>query len=93
MEGALAVGLTYYAQWKVTEDDLGLSIGQSNGLLSNKHRVYGLGPEIMLPIAGESKLFGFLTLRYLWETGARLTLEGNTFVAQLTFPVPSIALQ
>jgi hypothetical protein len=92
-DGALAVGLTYYAQWKVTEDDLGLSISQPDGPLSNKHRVYGLGPEIMLPIASKSKLFGFLTLRYLWEIGAQSTLEGNTFVAMLTFPVPSIPLQ
>jgi hypothetical protein len=93
MDGALAVGVTYYAQWKVTEDDLGLGFSLPSDLLSNKHRVYGLGPEVMLPIASKSKLFGFLTLRYVWETGARSTLEGNTFVAMLSFPVPSIPLQ
>jgi hypothetical protein len=32
-------------------------------------------------------------MRYVWETGARSTLEGNTFVALLTFPVPSIPLR
>jgi hypothetical protein len=93
MDGALAVGITYYAQWKITEDDLGLDINPAGGPLSNKHRVYGLGPELMLPIASKSKLFGFLTLRYLWETGAQSTLEGNTFVALLSFPIPSIPLQ
>ncbi|MGI9342072.1 MAG: SphA family protein [Gammaproteobacteria bacterium] len=93
MDGALAVGVAYYAQWKVTKDDLGLSFSTPNAPLSNKHRVYGFGPEVMLPIASKSTLFGFLTLRYLWETGARSTLEGNTFVALLSFPVPSIPLQ
>jgi hypothetical protein len=93
MDGALVVGMTYYAQWKVTEDDLGLSFSLPGGPLSNKHRVYGFGPEVTLPIASKSKLFGFLTLRYVWETGARSTLEGNTFVAMLSFPVPSISLQ
>jgi hypothetical protein len=88
MDGALVAGLTYYAQWKVTEDELGAGIK-----LPNKHRIYGLGPEVTLPIASKNTLFGFLTMRYVWETGARSTLEGNTFVALLTFPVPSIPLR
>jgi hypothetical protein len=87
MDGTLIIGATYYAQWKLSEDELGpLS-------LPDKHRVYGLGPEITLPLASKRTLFGFLTMRYLWETGARSTLEGNTFVALLTFPVPSISLR
>ncbi len=88
MDGALVAGLTYYAQWKITEDELGAGIK-----LPNKHRIYGLGPEVTLPIASKKTLFGFLTMRYVWETGARSTLEGNTFVALLTFPVPSIPLR
>jgi hypothetical protein len=93
MDGALAAGVSYYAQWKISEDDLGLGFSLPGGPLSNKHRVFGFGPEVILPIASKKKLFGFLTLRYLWETGARSTLEGNTFVAMLSFPVPSIPLQ
>jgi hypothetical protein len=93
MDGVLAVGVTYYAQWKISEDDLGLGFSLPAGPFSNKHRVFGFGPEVMLPIASKKKLFGFLTLRYLWETGARSTLEGNSFVAMLSFPVPSIPLQ
>ena len=93
MEGALSIGIAYYAQWKITEDDLGLAYSLPGGPLTNKHRVYGVGPEIVLPIASKKTLYGFLTLRYLWETGARSTLEGNTFVATFAIPVPSTPLQ
>ena len=51
------------------------------------------GPEVTLPIASKKTLFGFLNLRYFWETGARSALQGNTFVATLTFPIPGIPLQ
>jgi len=72
---------------------LGLGFSLPSGPLSNKHRVFGFGPEVTLPLASKKTLFGFLTLRYLWENGARSTLEGNTFVAMFSFPVPSIPLQ
>ena len=52
-----------------------------------------LGPEVTIPLASKKKLYGFLNLRYIWETGARTTLEGNTFLLTLSFPVPSIPLQ
>ena len=93
MEGAVSVGLAYYAQWKITDDDLGLGFIPPGGPILGKHRVYGVGPEVSLPLASKSKLYGFLNLRYFWETGARTTLEGNTFLMTLTFPVPSIPLQ
>ena len=93
MDGAFNVGVAYYAQWKVTDDDFGLGITLPGGPLLNKHRVYGFGPEVTLPLASKSTLYGFLTLRYIWETGARTTLEGNTFLAVFSFPVPSIPLQ
>jgi hypothetical protein len=93
MEGAVNVGISYYAQWKLTDDDLGLSFTPPGGPNLERHRVYGIGPEITVPLASKSKLYGFLNLRYFWETGARTTLEGNTFVATFTFPIPSIPLQ
>jgi hypothetical protein len=55
--------------------------------------VYGVGPEVTLPIARDKTMFGFLTLRYLREIGARSTLEGNTIVAMCSLPVPGIPLQ
>jgi hypothetical protein len=97
MQGLGNLGLAYYGQWKVTEDDLGigldLPIELPVELLVGKHRVYGVGPELSFPIATKKKLIGFLNARYLWETGARSTLEGNTFVFTATFPIPSVPLQ
>jgi hypothetical protein len=93
MEGAVNVGIAYYAQWKLSDDDFGLDFTPPGGPILDRHRVYGIGPEITVPLASKSKLYGFLNLRYFWETGARTTLEGNTFVATFTFPIPSIPLQ
>ena len=88
--GMYSAGLAYYAQWKMTNDDLGLGLPGDRRL--PKHRVYGLGPELTLPIATSKKLIGFVNFRYFWEFGARSTLEGNTFTFTLNFPVPSISL-
>jgi hypothetical protein len=93
LQGAAMVGAAYYAQWKMTDDDLGLDIELPGGRRLAKHRVYGIGPEVSLPLATKKKLIGFLDVRYFWETGARTTLEGNTFTFTLTFPIPSVALQ
>jgi hypothetical protein len=93
MDGALIVGAAYYAQWKLTDDDLGLDIKLPSGRSVGKHRVYGAGPEITIPIATKKKLYGFINARYFWEFGARSTLEGNTFVLTATFPIPSVSLQ
>ncbi len=93
MDGALSVGVAYYAQWKLTNDDFGLDFSLPDGPIIGKHRVYGFGPEITLPIASKKTLFGFLNIRYMWETGARSTLEGNTIVATFSLPIPSVPLQ
>jgi hypothetical protein len=93
-EGAINVGAAYYAQWKVTDDDPGQAIeAMLAGRTLGKHRVFGVGPELTIPIATKKKLIAFLTARYLWESGARTTLEGETFVFQATFPIPSVSLQ
>ncbi len=93
MDGAFNVGVAYYAQWKISDDDFGLGFTLPGGPLLDRHRVYGFGPEVTIPLASKKKLYGFLNLRYFWETGARTTLEGNTFLLTLSFPVPSIPLQ
>jgi hypothetical protein len=93
MDGAANVGIAYYAQWKVSDDDFGLGFIPPGGPLLDRHRVYGIGPEITIPLASKKKLYGFLNLRYLWESGARTSLEGNTFLITFSFPVPSIPLQ
>jgi len=93
MDGAVNVGIAYYAQWKLSDDDFGRDLPPLPNRRLGKHRVYGFGPELTVPLATKKTLFGFLNLRYLWETGARTSLQGNTFVATVTFPVPSIPLQ
>jgi len=90
--GAVNVGLAYYAQWKITDDDFGSSITFPAGITPGKNRGFGLGPEINIPIASKSKLYGFLNARYFWESGNRSTIEGDTFVLTLTLPIPSIPL-
>ena len=91
MDGAASAGIAYYAQWKVSNDDFDVSL--PGGPRVGKHEVYGIGPEVTLPLASKSKLYGFANLRYFWETGAKSTLEGETLLLTLTFPIPSIPLQ
>jgi hypothetical protein len=91
-QGALTVGAAYFAQWKITQDDIGLNIPLPEGREIGKHRSYGLGPEVAIPIATKTKLIAMLNVRYLWEFGARTTLEGRILVITATFPIPSVKL-
>jgi hypothetical protein len=91
LDGAASVGVAYYAQWKITRDDFGVT--PPSGPLLAKHEVYGIGPEVTLPLASKSKLYGFANLRYFWETGARTALEGEAFVLTFVFPIPSVPLK
>jgi hypothetical protein len=95
--GGLVIGGAYYAQWKLTEDQLrnfelpgGGAVGVNFG---NKHKVFGFGPDVTLPIATKSKLYALVNLRYFWEAGARTKTQGRTFVATATFPIPSVKLK
>lgn len=92
-EGAANIGIAYYAQWKLSDDDFGIDLPELPNRRLGKNRVYGFGPEITLPLATTQTLWGFLNLRYFWETGARSALQGNTFVVTLAFPLPGIPLQ
>jgi hypothetical protein len=91
MDGAASAGIAYYAQWKVSNDDFDAPLPGDPRV--GKHEVFGIGPEITLPLASKSKLYGFANLRYFWESGAKSTLEGETLLLTFTFPIPSIALQ
>ncbi|MEN8691975.1 MAG: transporter [Desulfobacterales bacterium] len=93
MDGALSIGAAYYAQWKVTDDDLGSDSDLLGGRSLGKYQVYGVGPELVLPLATKKKFYGFLSARYLWEFDAKSTLEGNTFVLTFLFPIPSWPIQ
>ncbi len=95
--GGLIIGAAYYAQWKLTEDQLrtfelpGGSAVEINA--RNKHKVFGFGPDITLPVATKSKLYALVNFRYLWETGAKTKTEGQTLVLTATFPIPSVKLK
>jgi len=87
MEGALNIGLAYYAQWKITNDELN---GQTFPLTPldkvNKHQVFGVGPEATLPIIINDKLIALVNARYFWEFEARSLSQGNTLTITATFP-------
>lgn len=87
-DGAAAFGASYFAQWKVSSDDLAAGISDPN-----KHKIFGAGPELVLPMASKKKFYGTLNLRYLWDFGVESNTQGNTFILMATFPVPSIPLQ
>jgi hypothetical protein len=95
--GGLIIGAAYYAQWKLTKDELRQfelpSGGDFDVDFPNKHKVFGIGPDVTLPIATKSKLFALVNFRYLWETGARVKTQGQTFVVTATFPIPSVKLK
>jgi hypothetical protein len=95
--GGLVIGGAYYAQWKVTEDQLRAFELPGGGAIAiearNKHQVFGLGPDVTLPIATRSKLYALVNVRYLWETGARVKTEGETLAVTATFPIPSLKLK
>jgi hypothetical protein len=89
LKGAGSLGLAYYAQWKLSDDTLtGLSALRVEG----KNRSFALGPELNFPLATKKALYGFLTVRYQWETYARTALQGNTASVMLTFLMKPISL-
>jgi hypothetical protein len=88
LDGAAAVGLVYYAQWKLTDDRVG-DIELPIALDVDKHRGFGFGPEVTLPIATRDKLIAIVNARYYWETGVRSSVEGQTFLVYATVPIPS----
>lgn len=92
MDGVLSLGVAYYAQWKVTHDDLGTP---PNSVLPDphRHRIFGVGPELVLPLATKKTYFGSLALRYMWDIGVESNTRGQTFLLMATFPIPSVPLQ
>ena len=95
--GGLIIGAAYYAQWKLTKDQLREFVLPGGGAIGvdfpNKHRVFAFGPDVTLPVASKSKLFALINVRYLWETGARVKTQGETLAVTATFPVPSVRLK
>ncbi len=93
LHGAASLGVAYYAQWKTTADDLGLSshVPELSGI-PVRHRVFGIGPDVTVPIATKTRLISLVNVRYLWEQGARLKTQGQTFIITNTIPVGGIKI-
>jgi hypothetical protein len=93
LRGAASVGGAYYAQWKITPDQFETSPGvMEPASIQAKHRVWGVGPEVPIPIATKTKLVSLVNVRYMWEQGARLKTQGQTFIITNTIPVGGIRI-
>ena len=95
--GGLIIGAAYYGQWKLTEDVLGRLVlpgGREVVLdVETKHRVFGIGPDVTLPVASRTKLFALVNIRYFWESGARMKTQGDNLLVTATFPIPSVTVK
>lgn len=92
LHGAASVGMAYYAQWKLTEDQMHVSAVPQTVGLPDRHQVWGIGPEIMIPIATKDRLISLVNVRYLWEMGARVKTQGQSLLVTTTFPVGGIKI-
>ena len=92
LHGAAGFGLAYYAQWKITGDQMRMSPAADEITLDERHRVWGIGPEVTIPIATKKTLISVVNLRYLWEMGAHTKTQGPSLVATATFPVGGVKI-
>jgi hypothetical protein len=92
LDGGLVAGLAYYGTFKLTDDQFDRRIVSL--LIRGKNRVWGLGPEVTLALASKQKkaVYGFVTVRYQWELGARTTTEGGAWNILATFPLKPIRI-
>jgi hypothetical protein len=93
LHGAASIGVAYYTQWKTSADDFGTSaaVPQLSGV-PERHRVWGVGPDVTIPIATKTRLISLVNVRYLWEQGARLKTQGQSLVLTTTLPVGGIKI-
>jgi hypothetical protein len=93
LHGAASLGVAYYAQWKVTSDEMAVSpsVAQSAGI-PVKHRVWGVGPDVTIPIATKTRLISLVNVRYLWEQGAHVKTQGQTLMVTNTIPIGGIRI-
>ena len=92
LEGALNIGVAYYAQWKLSQDKFGIDLLPVIEERIGKHRRFGIGPDVTFPIATKKKLIALINGRLMWEFGARTTTQGLTLAVTALFPIPSISL-
>jgi hypothetical protein len=94
LHGAASVGVAYYAQWKVTADDLGAAVPFGAAVPGlPKHRVFGIGPDVTIPIATRTRLLSLVNVRYLVEQGAEVKTQGHTLMITNTIPLGHTRIQ
>jgi hypothetical protein len=81
VKGAGNVGMSYVAQWKVT-DDSGSDFPAR--LQKSKGRAFGLGPDISMPVFAKGTLVGLVGFRYTFEFGVKTNFEGRTLALSFT---------
>ena len=54
--------------------------------------MFGIGPDVTIPIATKTKLISLVNVRYLWEQGAQVKTQGQTLIITTTFPWGGISI-
>jgi len=81
LKGAANAGVAYAAQWKMTHDS-GSGIPPVVPIANG--RVFGVGPEIDMPVFAKGKNVGLVSVRYLWPSGPKEALGGQVFAVSFT---------
>jgi len=82
LKGAANAGVAYGAQWKTTHDsgsDIPPFLPITNG------RVFGVGPELDMPVFAKGRNVGIVQFRYLWLPGPKTEFGGRALTATFTF--------
>jgi hypothetical protein len=82
--GLCNVGVDYYTQWKVTDDQFA---NVTPNFLS-KHRYYGIGPEINGVIPINAKTLAVFKVAYFREFGNRVATQGQSIIMSVTLAKP-----
>jgi hypothetical protein len=82
LKGSANMGVAYGAQWKTTHDsgtDIPAFLPITNG------RVFGVGPEVNLPLFAKGQNLGLVSFRYMWLVGPKTSLGGQTLTVSFMF--------
>jgi hypothetical protein len=90
LKGGLTVGLSYYASFKLSEDNFARLL--PGILIQGKNRVFALGPDATLALARKNTVYGFLRVCYQWETYARTTTQGAAWNISATFLIKPLKI-
>jgi hypothetical protein len=77
----LIAGGIYGGQWKVTSDG---DADFPSDVLPGRNHAYTVGPEATYTLYAKLPWTTSITARYLWDTGARASLEGKRFIMFLS---------